>query len=184
MTFKWRSVQPRPSISVTVSRVHHKEWELFAPFHYMSASLSNSSHCYMLKVDETPAAFVGIVHRPHDRTLNLKGISRIVTLPDWQGLGLAFVLSDLMGSAYAALGYRLRNYPAHPPYIRSMDRSANWFMVKRPGKMTPVNNSKSMGRATLGGRFNAVFEYVGSAMNDLDVASKLTSVSPYKKRRQ
>jgi hypothetical protein len=46
-----------------------------------------------------------------------------VTLPDWQGLGLAFVLSDALGAAYKRSGMRFHTYPAHPALIHGYDRS-------------------------------------------------------------
>jgi len=41
-------------------------------------------------------------------------MSRLVTLPDYQGLGLAFALADRRGAAYKALGRQFHAYPAHP----------------------------------------------------------------------
>jgi hypothetical protein len=64
---------------------------------------------------------------------NLMGCSRLVTHPDWQGLGLAFVLIDAVAAAYKAIDRRTHTYPAHPALIRSFDRSALWQMVARPG---------------------------------------------------
>ena len=95
-------------------------------------------------------------------------MSRVVTLPDWQGLGLAFVLLDALGGAYRAVGRRFRNYPAHPAFVRSSNRSTRWRLDKKPGTFSsPVGKNSALrnpGGKHVGGRPCAVFEYVGPAL--------------------
>ena len=166
MTFLWRSVLPRPRINVTISPVDYGAWQLFAPFHYLTAELNRAARCWCLFVNEEPAAFAGVLHRPHASSRNIKGLSRVVTLPDWQGLGLAFVLIDQVAAAYKAEGFRFRTYPAHPALIRSFDRSSKWALTGKPdykgrkGKTSSIGDSWSQGN-----RPNAVFEWAGEAMN-------------------
>jgi len=184
MTFRWESLRPRPPIDVSIERVPFSAWQMFAPFHYLTQSLHRAARCFVLFVDEQPASFVGILHRPHSRTHGrpIKGISRVVTLPDWQGLGLAFVLMDALGAAYKRDGIRLHNYPAHPALIHAHDRSEMWEMRSPPrgalgrhgGATSSVGGQRELERrrtelgsrgATwrFGRRPNAVFEYVGPA---------------------
>jgi hypothetical protein len=85
-----------------------------------------------------------------------------VTLPDYQGMGLAFVLTEAIGSEHRAKGERFRNYPAHPAFVRAHDRSPNWRLVKAPGKHSSVNSAGNMG-----GRPCAVFEYCGPAASEV-----------------
>src|SRR6267378_5891963 len=54
--FTWRSLQQRPSITVSVSRVQYKTWELFRDFHYMTAELNRAARCYGLYVSSESAA--------------------------------------------------------------------------------------------------------------------------------
>jgi ABC-type lipoprotein export system ATPase subunit len=132
-TFELRSVQPRPKIEVVIRAVGYEYWKIFAPYHYLTASLNKTARCYVAFVDEQPTAFAGVLHRPHPKVKNIMGLSRLVTLPDWQGLGLAFVLSDALGAAYKVIGKRFRTYPAHPALIRSFDRSSKYHLEQRPG---------------------------------------------------
>jgi energy-coupling factor transporter ATP-binding protein EcfA2 len=131
--FAWRSVQPRPSIEVEISPVGYGAWQLFAPFHYLTANLHRGARCFAAFVDGEPVAFAGLMARPHPKVKDIMGVSRLVTLPDWQGLGLAFVLVDTLGGAYKAIGKRLHTYPAHPSLIHGFDRSATWSLKQRPG---------------------------------------------------
>lgn len=172
MTFNWRSVQRRPELKCEIARVHHQAWELFAPYHYMNADLHKAANCFVLFVEGTPACFSAILHRPHPKAQDIKGISRVVTLPDYQGLGFASVLDGTLGSAYRALGYRLHAYPAHPARIRTLDKSPNWALKKKPGTFSTVNRDNSTLGGKLGGRPCAVFQYCGPAM-EKDQALKL-----------
>jgi ABC-type transport system involved in cytochrome c biogenesis ATPase subunit len=170
-TFTWRSLQRRPPVPVCITPVGYEAWSLFAPFHYLTGELNHAAKCYVLFAGEheEPAAFAGILHRPHYRVAGLWGVSRLVTLPDWQGLGLAFVLADLLGSAFKADGRRLRTYPAHPALIRNFDRSPVWSLIQKPEMRSTAYGPKAQLRDTgwrPGGRPNAVFEYVGPAMSD------------------
>lgn len=166
MTFTWRGLQRRPPVDVEIRRVPYDAWRIFAPFHYMTAELHRSAQCFGLFAGGTLAAFGAVLYRPHATAKNIWGLSRLVTLPDYQGLGLAFVLSDALGAALAACRQRMHTYPAHPALIRSFDRAAHWRLVKRPGIHSTSTLRHKNGRAMMGGRPNAVFGYCGPAMDD------------------
>jgi GNAT superfamily N-acetyltransferase len=186
MTFRWRSVQRRPALNIEIARVDHAAWKLFAPFHYLTAELHKAAACYVLFVEGEPAAFAGILHRPHSRVDDIKGVSRLVTLPDYQGLGLAMCLVDTLGAAHKAIGHRLHTYPAHPSLVRSFDRSPRWELHKKPGQFSPTlgetstlrNRPNDQGQGQkkwhMGSRPCAVFEYSGDAMDRKDAAAMIT----------
>lgn len=180
--FTWRSVQPRPRIDVSVAAVDYSAWQLFAPFHYLTRELNKAARCFVLFVGDQPAAFAGVLHRPHAKARNIKGVSRLVTLPDWQGLGLAFALVDVLGGAYRAVGQRLRTYPAHPALIKGFDRSQSWSLKQRPGYAGSKGvvhgpNAKLMQQWRAGSRPCAVFEYVGPSDDDKHEAARLLNAS-------
>jgi ABC-type lipoprotein export system ATPase subunit len=106
----------------------------------------------------------GVLYRPHPRVSDIYGFTRMVTLPDFQGLGLAFVLATRVASAYKALGRRLHSYPNHPAWIRSYQRSKDWMQVKNSGTFSP-RSGRSSTVGGFGGRSCAVFMYIGPAMN-------------------
>ena len=181
-TFVRRSVQPRPRINVEISRVEYAAWRVFAPFHYMTSELNRSARCYALSVDGRLAAFAGVLARPISQGRNrgsyVAGLSRLVTLPDYQGLGLAFVLTDTLASAYKSIGKRFRTYPAHPALVASFGRSAKYAMKKRGGQFTSLTSGTgAVSAGGMGGRPNAVFEYRGPAMDDAVAAQRLLAGS-------
>lgn len=179
----WRSVRRRPQINVQLARVPYSFWHIFAKYHYMSAELNSSAMCYCLFIKDNPVAFCAVLHYPHPKTKNLKRISRIVTIPDYQGLGLAFVLSETLGAMFKSIGYRFRNYPAHPSFIKSHDRNPNWSLVKKPLKL----GNRSMGEAgnldckPSPGRPCAVFEYIGAPYPNATEAQSILATKPFMK---
>jgi len=172
MDFRWRSVQPRPAITIQIARAPYALWKIFAPYHYLSAELSKAATCFAAFVDERPVYFTGVLHFPHPKVTDIKRLSRSVTLPDWQGVGIASTVSAVLGSAYKAIGYRLRSYPAHPAYVRTRAKDARWAMRKEPGVMFSKSATATIG---MGQRPCAVFEYVGPAYHSKDDARKLIS---------
>lgn len=163
--FQWRDLQRRPPIECIVSPVPHSAWSIFAPFHYMSRDLHPAARCFALFLGDQIASFIGIIHRPISAKgshVPIYGVSRSVTLPDYQGLGLHFTLQDHVAALYKAMGWRLRGYPAHPSLIRSLDKSPNYALIKKPG-ISPTNRQNIGFVGHMGGRPCAVFEYVGPA---------------------
>lgn len=170
------SLQRRPALDVSIQRVEYAAWKLFAPFHYLTADLNRTARCYALFVGTDIASFAGTLHRPHAKVHDITGLSRLVTLPDWQGLGLAMILASRLGAAHKAIGRRFHTYPAHPSLVRTFARDEkNWTLIKRPGHFSPrVGKTSTMGASefTFGGRPCAVFSYTGDPM-DVDQAKRL-----------
>lgn len=176
MHFARRSLQRRPPIDVEIRRVTYEYWKLFSPFHYLTAELNHSAVCFVLFANGQPAAFAGVLHRPHAKAKNIKGLSRLVTLPDWQGLGLALILAEKLGAAYHATGSRFRTYPAHPALIRAFGKWPSWGLTKRGGDFSARKGLTSTAVGTFGGRPCATFEYIGEPM-ELGEAKRVLKVA-------
>jgi ABC-type lipoprotein export system ATPase subunit len=173
MTFRWRSVQRRPPINCRIVRAPYSSWSIFSRFHYLTAELHHNARCYVLYVDDAPASFAAALFRPHPKVADVWGLSRGVTLPDFQGLGLIFALIDHLGAVYKTKRLRLHSYPAHPIYTRAHDRSPNWRLTKMPNLRNSGHaDAVNAGRESIGfgGRPNATFEYCGPAASKTEAA--------------
>lgn len=115
----------RPEIRIEVFRCKHAAWRLFGPHHYLNASLNKSARCYLATWEGEPIAMVGVLnawgYSGYER------ISRVVTLPDYQGIGIArrvihFVAQHLIdgGAKRVSLG------TGHPAMIHSLSKSPDW----------------------------------------------------------
>lgn len=166
MTFTWRELRRRPVVEGVIRRASRGLWPMFAPFHYMSAELHGGARCFAAYVDDRPVAFCATLPQPisqgPDAGTTLIRVSRVVVLPDWQGVGIAFRLIEAIGAAYKAIGKRFRNYPAHPPFVRAHRMRATWRETDDSTTFKPRDNSGGQGRPC--GRF----EYVGPAMPERD----------------
>lgn len=186
MQFKPRgSLHQRPQISCEVKRVKWDQWRLFAPYHYLTAELHRAATCFGCFVDGRIVSFCGLLKRPNFNKMgqDIIGVSRYVTLPDWQGIGFGPAMIRLIAQAYKACGWRLRIYPAHPALIHAMEKRGYWRLIKKPGIMSKVNkrniymrNCPSMRSAS---RPGAVFEYCGAAMDDRISAQAFIDGSEY-----
>jgi hypothetical protein len=177
--FRWRSLQRRPHLSLEIGPVERSAWRMFAPFHYLTASLHRAAWTWGAWVDGRLAAFTSTLTRPVSRGVSRRivGVPRTVTLPDYQGLGLVFALNETIAAAYVTAGYELRCYPAHPSFVRVFDQSVAWALVKRPGRYsTRVSKTDDFG--AMGGRPCAVFRYAGAAMARADAARLLAHWHP------
>ncbi len=162
--FTRRRLQRRPGVECVVSRLPYSAWSLFAPFHYLTAELHRAARCYGLWANGNLAAFAGVTHFPHPTVRDIVRCSRLVTLPDYQGLGLAMILLEQVASAYRGLGKRLRMYPAHPALVRAFAKTSCWTQTKEAGTFaSPPSPSSTIAR--WGGRPCAVFEYAGQALD-------------------
>jgi len=170
-SLRWRSLRRRPEIEITISQVKYDAWQLFAPFHYMSAALNKSARCFCLFIHNNPVAFAAVLYRPISREKKrqrLWGVSRLVTLPDFQGIGLAFVLLEKLGDAYATMGEHLNMYPAHPSLVAAFERSTSWIRKRRAGTYSTVSKNKRFGGSPCG-----IYRYANAGQMDKIAALKL-----------
>ena len=180
MTFAWRSLRPRPSIKLTIRKVKRSHWQKFSRYHYMSATLVNSAQCYGAFVDGNIVGFAAYIHFPHAKRKNIKRVTRLVVLPDWQGLGISFALGDTMASAYKATGIDVRHYPAHPGFIRSHQKHKLWKQTKKGGTFATRSDYRRKKKSSTTNvdkaRPCAVFEYAGPPMEKAKAESLINAV--------
>jgi GNAT superfamily N-acetyltransferase/ABC-type Mn2+/Zn2+ transport system ATPase subunit len=160
--FTWRLLRRRPRIVVEVSRSEAKEWQLFAPHHYLSHGLAASATCFLARWEGRPVAFsawlpfVG-AGRPARRE------HRTVTLPDYQGAGIGHALSSLIASMWRGLGYRATSTTTHPALIQARRRSPFWVLRRAPS-LAAGHEGRLPGLRHATTRLTAGFEYTGPAL--------------------
>jgi GNAT superfamily N-acetyltransferase len=129
--FTWRSVQRHPELTIEVRRVPRQLWARFAPHHYLSAHLPTAAICYGAFAGEEPVAFAAVLQRVHPsaKARRIWVLSRLVTMPDWQGLRIGVSLEDWLAQYYCRLGFRFRTLTSHPAMSRYHAASPNWYLV-------------------------------------------------------
>lgn len=173
--FRWREQRRRPAINLEVCRVHHSAWRWFYRHHYLTATLNKATKCFVGFVDGREACFAACIHRMSSKTRRLWAISRTVTLPDFQGVGLGVQFGDFIARMAWENGAILVSTPAHPALIQSRAASPNWDMVKKPKTEAPsyrlTGHSQIKHRTANGAEHRrtrkvAQFRWVGGGFDD------------------
>lgn len=152
----------RPDLALEVARVDQAAWPIFRPYHYLSADLNPSAVCYGLFHNDAIVAFCAIL--PLIGFKSVYRFSRMVVLPEWQGIGVGSKFFEVIGDRYRAQQHRIRMTISHPGLLHYCNRSAKWKLVdvKRFGTQ-PQAKMKRLGiNATHSAMRGVVtFEYVG-----------------------
>lgn len=177
--FTWRSVQRRPTMDLEIVRTTYQAWKWFAPHHYLTATLHKAARCFVGLVEGRPAAFMGVMHMPHPRRKDLVHGSRMVVMPDFQGLGFGTtVFVETIAAIAKANGKAFCAHGAHPALIKAWARSPLWRMTSPPRFQVPGGKTSSI--SSKGGlaahakhRRVAHFQWAGPAFEDVAVAKRL-----------
>ncbi len=99
-------------------------------------------------------------HGVADRRKNRWRLSRIVTLPDYQGIGIGMAVAEGVADLHLQEGNRVNVTASHPSLIAHCRRSPRWKTVgvKRTGSQGSKKFTDYRGST---GRAVALFEYVG-----------------------
>ena len=180
-TFTWRSLQPRPTLVLTVRRVHHSAWEIFRRHHYLNPSINRSAICFMASLDDTPVAFVAALTFPHPSLPSMR-LHRTVCLPDFQGVGIGNALDEFVCGVLKARGKPVTDVMSHPIMIRLKARSPMWNMHRAPSRSHASDSKfgrlKAFARTGSQNRITAGFEYVGPVLYDHAVGFGVVSEAP------
>jgi GNAT superfamily N-acetyltransferase len=172
--FTWRSPRRRPSVDLEIVRASHEAWRWFAPHHYLTAELHKGARCFVGLVEGRPAAFAGLLHFPHPRVRDIVSLSRLVVLPDFQGLGLgAYAFAETIGAIAKANGKRMSIHPSHPALINTWAKSPKWQLTNRPSFHSAASHGARADKAILAAirasnraqRRVASFRYVGPGLD-------------------
>jgi GNAT superfamily N-acetyltransferase len=73
---------------------------MFRQYHYLSGSLVPHARCYCAVYQDKPVAFIAVVHI-HMRARYYR-VSRLVVLPDYQGIGVGKRLLNFIAELYTS----------------------------------------------------------------------------------
>ncbi len=154
----------RPEIKLEIFRCRYETWKIFKHHHYMSFDLNKAAICYVITWNDKPVSFIAILPFPGVGDAKTRRISRIVTLPDFQGLGIGKRIIDYFSSLYYKVDSQM--------YIRTVSPALGLAMTKDVSNWQPtLSNLKanfaddSSGRKLMN-RPSYSFKYVGEKSKD------------------
>jgi GNAT superfamily N-acetyltransferase len=127
----------------------------------MRGAASLNEHCPLFQHEEEPVAFCATIpiigRRGHWR------ITRIVTLPDYQGVGIGMRFAEAVAAIHKNDGLRINVTASHPALVAHCRRSPAWRAVSfRPSGSHSARHFISNYRGSTG-RAVASFEFIGHA---------------------
>lgn len=181
-SFQRRSLRRRPSINLVVEKVHHSAWKLFKKHHYLSQDLHPSCHCFVGSIDGQPVAFIAVRNFPHPDRPMWSG-SRLVVLPDFQGVGVGVALMDYVSGVFRGTGRTLCGTFSSPAVVHHIAKSPNWKITRKPSlKQRPSSKSTARSSGSAGNRKTTSFEFVGPGQQEEARAFGLLDTKPARKQ--
>lgn len=121
----------RPQIELQVFRCRYETWNIFKQHHYLSEDLNKASKSFVFLMNDKPIAFIAVLPLPNGNLKNAFRITRVVVLPDFQGLGIGVKILNLISSMYYKDNKTMYIKTSNPALFMSMKRNLeNWELVK------------------------------------------------------
>jgi len=158
-----RRLLRRPNIELEIYKCHYNDWRLFSKHHYLdSKNLSTSSQCYVAMLNGVPVSFCSVMANVGHK--GRRRISRIVTLPDFQGIGIGKRLLNFVADKYKQEGFRVSIGTSHPAMVASLRKDARWVLTDIYGSgqnKGSTHKTKGLRKSIVIGRMVACFEFKG-----------------------
>lgn len=153
----------RPSISLRMYRTEPDTWRIFAKHHYITAEMNEGASCYCFEWEDKLVGFCSVLANPAKGLTNGWRISRLVVLPDFQGLGIGRHIAEIVSGIYKDRGGKMYIKTVNPRLGEYFEKSPLWRATGYNGRSRAVQNGggKYANRLT---RASYCFEYVGDAV--------------------
>lgn len=115
-----------PKIELQIFRCRYETWNIFKQHHYLTEDLNKAAKCFIALWNEKPVAFMAILPFPGVFDAKTRVISRIVVLPDFQGLGLGKAIINYISSLYASIDSKMYIRTINPAIGIALGKDKNW----------------------------------------------------------
>lgn len=122
-----RGCLQRPRINLEIFRCDRAAWETFAPHHYLTPDLHQSAECYLTTWRGQAVAFIAIINAAG--RIRRRRVTRLVVLPDFQGVGIGRATLDAVARYYFQQGNLVTIATGHPAMVAALGRARNWVCV-------------------------------------------------------
>jgi len=124
----------KPTIELQVFRCRYETWNLFKQHHYLSEDLNLAAKCFVVIFNDKPICFIAILPMPSGNIENAFRVSRLVVLPDFQGLGIGLKVLNYVSSLYNADNKKIYIKTANPSLFKGMENNTKNFVLVRHEK--------------------------------------------------
>ena len=185
-----RCLRQRPSIKIDIYKTNRDSWGLFRRHHYLNNNMNVASRCYLGCWNNQPVCFSANLALPsripplyEGDVRNKFRESRLVVLPDYQGMGIGTRFSNVIGELFLNEGYRYFSKTAHIRMGEYRQKSELW----RPTSTNLKSREKSQKQSKNDLWHHMVLdtkrlcyshEYIGSAYNKYRIKYEESKLNP------
>ena len=165
----------RPKIELQIFRCRYETWNIFKHHHYLTQDLNKAAKCFVILFNDKPIGFMGILPMPSGTIKDAYRVSRLVVLPDFQGLGVGIKILNFFGSMYKKNNKTLYIKTSNPSLFKGMIRNKeHWTLtsennnieqIKKTNKKL-INDGKDNGLKLVKESITKSYKYIGQEYKD------------------
>ena len=145
----------RPPIVLEIRSYSRGLWKYFRDYHYLNKQLYNQCECYTALYNKKPVAFIAMAK--NFGAHYFYRVSRVVVLPDYQGIGVATAFLNWIGSYYTKVGKKpIYIVTSNPQLVKN--RNMHW-RLQRLGHASG-HTFKGLRKSVSKNRITATLKYV------------------------
>ena len=181
-------LRQRPSIDLEIFRCRYETWKVFKQHHYLTQELNAAAKCFCFTWNDKPVGFIAILPMPSGTISDAFRVSRLVILPDYQGLSIGIKILNIFGAMYKSIEKHLYIKTSNPSLFNGMKNSENtWKLVMENNNISQIK--KTNDRLLEQGKDNGLklrkesitksYKYIGEKSN-LDLSILTFSADVFK----
>lgn len=180
-------LRQRPKINLEIFRCRYETWKIFKQHHYLTHELNQSAKCFCFTWNDKPVGFIAILPMPSGTVFDAFRVSRLVILPDYQGLSIGIKILNIFGSLYKSINKTLYIKTSNPSLFNGMKNNNSWSLVLENNNIEQIKKINE--KLKIDGKDNGLklrkesitksYKYIGEKSN-LDTSIITFNVDLYK----
>ena len=173
------SRRQRPKIELQIFRCRYETWNIFKQHHYLTEDLNKAAKCFVTIWNDKPIGFIAILPMPSGTVKNAYRVSRLVILPDFQGLGIGIKILNIFGSMYKKNNQTLYIKTSNPSLFIGMSRNIKYWLLSgetnnveqiKKNNIKLINENKDNGIKLIKESVTKSYKYIGKEYeNKIDI---------------
>ena len=157
--------QGKPEIKLQIYRTESNTWDLFKKHHYLTYERNKGFGHLVFEWNNKPIGILIYKNQPSGTIKNGFSISRIVVLPDYQGMGIGSKICEFFGGIIKHNNGRVFIKTVNPALGEYFNKSEYWIGTSKNGKFRNDIKGNNEKFQNLLKRTSYCHEYIGAEIN-------------------